>query len=74
MNSTRDEKLLGQFGKRLKQLRTEQKLSQEQLAAEADLQLSQIGRIERGEINTTISTVKVLSTALGVPISELFKF
>jgi transcriptional regulator with XRE-family HTH domain len=33
--------------------------------------LSQIGRIERGETNPTISTLYVLAQALGVEFKEL---
>jgi predicted transcriptional regulator len=49
-------------------------MSQEVLAYSADIPISQVGRIERGEINTTISTVKVLVTSLDVPITQLFDF
>jgi transcriptional regulator with XRE-family HTH domain len=38
---------------------------------EADLILSQIGRIERGETNPTVSTLYVLAQALGVELKEL---
>jgi DNA-binding XRE family transcriptional regulator len=47
---------------------------QEQLSYKADIQLSQVGRIERGEINTTISTCKVISKALEVEVKNLFDF
>ena len=51
MTKIRDKKLLIQFGKHLKKLRTEHGLSQEDLANDADVPINQIGRIERGEIN-----------------------
>jgi transcriptional regulator with XRE-family HTH domain len=60
------------FGKRVRGLRTSLGLSQEQLANEADIPLSQVGRIERGEVNTTISTIAVLAKALNIEIKELF--
>lgn len=44
------------------------------LAKEADIEYSQLSKIERGVINTTISTVYVLSQALGVETKELFDF
>jgi len=62
------------FGNHLRKLRKEKDLSQEHLAYEADVPISQIGRIERGEINTTISTVYQLSTALQLEPSDLFGF
>jgi len=36
--------------------------------------LSQIGRIERGEINATISTIYVIAKALDVHPMELYSF
>ena len=44
------------------------------LAAEADMEYSQLSKIERGVINTTISTVHCLAKALGVHERELFDF
>jgi transcriptional regulator with XRE-family HTH domain len=60
----RSEIIMKAFGKRLKELRLSKKLSQEQLGHLAQINVSQIGRIERGEINPTISTVYILSLAL----------
>lgn len=49
-------------------------MSQEDLAFSSDIPISQVGRIERGEINTTISTVKVLAISLEIPVTKLFEF
>ena len=46
----------------------------ETLAYEADMEYSQISRIEKGQINTSISTVNVIAKALDVEVYELFKF
>ena len=46
-------------------------MSQETLANEADVPLSQIGRIERGENNPTISTLYVIAQALDNELREL---
>lgn len=45
-----------------------------ELAYEADIEYSQIAKIERGISNTTISTVKILAKALEVHPKELFEF
>ena len=74
MINIRDKKYLKSFGKNLKRLRKEKGLSQEQLAYKADLSLSQIGRIERGEINPTICTIKVIAESLEIDVKELFEF
>ena len=57
---------------RLKKLRIEKGFSQEVLAAEAGLTLSQIARIETGKINPTLTTLSALSKALKLHIDELF--
>ena len=44
------------------------------LAAEADMEYSQLSKIERGIINTTISTVYTLSETLDIPMKEFFDF
>lgn len=72
--NVKNKKFIKKFGKNLRRLRKEANLSQEDLANDADIPLSQVGRIERGEVNTSISTVQVLSLALKVPITDLFNF
>ncbi len=74
MINIKDEIFVKRFGLHLRKLRIAKKLSQESLAYESNVPISQIGRIERGEINTTICTAKVLSEALGIDIKELFNF
>ena len=70
----RDDQLLKKFGKNLRDIRQSKGMSQEAIAHKANIPLSQIGRIERGEINTTISTVYLLSQILEVELSALFDF
>ena len=49
-------------------------MTQEELAFKADIAFSSVARIESGKLNTTISTVAVLATALGVEKAELMIF
>lgn len=70
----KDNIFLINFGKNLKKLRREKGISQAQLAFEANIEISQISRIERGLINTTIANVKLLSKILDVPITRFFEF
>ncbi|HEU4497542.1 MAG TPA: helix-turn-helix transcriptional regulator [Flavobacterium sp.] len=74
MNNIKDKEFISRFGQNLKKIRSSKKLSQESLAYSADIPISQIGRIERGEINTTISTVSALAKALDLHPSELLQF
>jgi len=62
------------FGQRLRELRKEQGLSQEQLAFRAGLHRTYVGGIERGERNVTLKNIQRLAHALGVDISVLFEF
>lgn len=62
------------LGKRIKELRKVQGLSQESLSYEADIPLSQVGRIERGEINPTVSTLSAIASALNTDLHHLFNF
>jgi transcriptional regulator with XRE-family HTH domain len=67
----KNRKLIKAVGNHIRSLRIEKGISQEQLANEADIPLSQVGRIERGETNPTISTLFVISEALGVELKKL---
>ncbi|HPA36045.1 MAG TPA: helix-turn-helix transcriptional regulator, partial [Chitinophagales bacterium] len=58
----------------LKKIRKELGVSQEELGYRTGLELSQIGRIERGVINTSISNVFLIADALQIEPKELFDF
>lgn len=62
------------FGKNLQRIRVQKKLTQAQLAADSNVEVSQISRVERGVLNTSLGNIYSISKALGVPIDELFKF
>lgn len=72
--NVKNKKLIKTLGNQIRSLRIEKKLSQEGLVNEADIPLSQIGRIERGETNATISTLYVIGEALGVELKTLLDF
>jgi len=70
-----EEKLfIRDFGMNLKALREERNLSQTKLEAIAGLSKNQVWRIENGEVNTTISNLKLLAKALNVEVTQLFEF
>ncbi|OQP67636.1 hypothetical protein A4R26_33135 [Niastella populi] len=69
--NVKNKALVKALGDRIRDLRTQQELSQEDLANEADVPLSQIGRIERGENNPTISTLYVIAQALKIDLKVL---
>lgn len=56
----------------LRRIRVAAGLSQEKLAADADIDRAYVGRVERGLENPTVGLVDRLSKALSVHISEFF--
>ncbi len=74
MNSTRNEKVLKRFGKHLEQLRTEKGLSLRKLADLADVDFSQIHRIEKGQSNPSLTMLLTLTEALEITVEELMGF
>lgn len=59
------------FGKTIKQLRKERKLTQRVLAEKADLSIDYIHDIEHGIYNPTLNVVVSLAKALDLKPSEL---
>lgn len=62
------------LAKKIKKIRKEKKISQEELAYKSNLSLSQIARIETARINPTISTLFKIIRALEISPKELFDF
>lgn len=60
------------IGKKIRKLRLENHLSQEQLAFAADITTAYLGQIERNEKNPTILVVSKLCDALEIELSEFF--
>ena len=71
MNNLRNKELLIQFGERVRTLRLASGLTQEELCYKAEVELSQIYRIEKGKINPTLSILAAIATALEISIAEL---
>jgi transcriptional regulator with XRE-family HTH domain len=64
-------KLQRQFGATLRTERVARKLTQQQLAFEAELSLTYIGEIERGQRMVSLDTLCRLASALNITASEL---
>jgi len=58
-------------GDRIRQLRKEKKLSQEELGYKSDLHYTHIGAIERGEKNWSIDTLVKVAGGLHVTVNDL---
>ena len=74
MINNRNKKTLIKFGKHIRKLRLEQKLSQEELNHRTELSKNMVGMIERGEVNSTLTTIDSLAKGLGLPKTKLLDF
>lgn len=61
------------FGQRIKELRKERSITQEELAFRIGVDRSYMGFIERGERNPTLDKIRKIAKVLKVPLSELMK-
>ena len=64
--------ILIKFGNKVRKERTKLGLSQEALAAKADVHRTYIGMIERAEKNITLENIEKVAKALGLKLSDFF--
>jgi len=64
--------VLKNLGLRIKEIRLEAGLTQEDLSAKLKMLLPNYARIEQGRMNVTVDTLVRLSKGLGVEIGEFF--
>ena len=61
------------IGQRIRNYRTQQKLSQEKLAELSGCHPTYIGQVERGEKNATLESIEKIALALNISLSQLFE-
>lgn len=66
--------LLIGFGKRVRRLRVEQGLSQEELAYRCGFYRTYIGMVERAERSITLNNIFKIAKGLGITLKELFDY
>jgi transcriptional regulator with XRE-family HTH domain len=59
------------LGKNVRRLRQQKGLTQEELAFEAEIDLTYMGGIERGRRNPSLLVMARIANALSVPLSKL---
>jgi transcriptional regulator with XRE-family HTH domain len=69
MNETQ---FLVKLGTRIKELRNNKKITQQDLAILCDFEKASMSRIESGRTNTTILTLLKISKVLEVPLRDFF--
>ena len=71
-NYTKEQReYLQAVGRKIREIRTEFQISQEELAWRAGLDRTYIGSVERGERNISILNLKKIAKALGFPVKDL---
>jgi transcriptional regulator with XRE-family HTH domain len=61
------------FGKAVRRVRKTKKISQEKLAALAEINRGYMGSVERGERNLALQNMEKIARALGVKLSQLIR-
>lgn len=62
-----------QFGRRIKELRLRENISQEELSFRCGLSKNYVSDVERGTRNVTLKVVEKFALGLKVPVSYLFR-
>jgi transcriptional regulator with XRE-family HTH domain len=71
MKDKKIDKIKAAFGKRVKELRQAQNLTQLDLAVKIGIDVRNLRRIENAEADPSLSTVSFIANALGISTSEL---
>jgi transcriptional regulator with XRE-family HTH domain len=74
VQNVKDKIYLKKLGARIKTLRLEKGMSQLDLGVSMDNYAEQVGRIERGQLNVTICTLKKIAEGLEISLSDLLAF
>lgn len=61
-----------EFGKRIRELRLNLKLSQEKFALKIGMDRTYLAAVESGKRNISLENIKKLANGLGVTLEELF--
>jgi transcriptional regulator with XRE-family HTH domain len=62
------------FGRNVRELRQQRGITQEELAFEAEIDLTYVGGIERGRRNPSLLVMARIAEALSVPLPKLLSF
>ena len=69
----RQDAALVALGEAIRRIRVSKGISQEKLALLAEVDRSYLGRVERGDNNVTVLTLRKLAKALGVSLANLIR-
>ena len=74
MNYKYNEAFCLALGEQVRKIRQREGISMRKLALQAEMEYSQLSKIERGVTNPTVSTIYALADALNIPVKDLFDF
>lgn len=74
VKSPKNKIFLLKLGEHIREIRVSKNITQEQLANEIGAEISQISRIERGVISTSITNLYNISKVLNIPLKDLIDF
>lgn len=74
MQNVKDKAYLKKLGGRIRTVRLAKGFSQLDLGVSMDNYAEQVSRIERGQLNVSICTLKKLAESLDITLSELLDF
>ncbi len=74
MSYLKEPNILNAVGAQVRKVRKRQRMSQEDVAHKAGIAVSQVGRLERGKLNSSITTLFVIALAMEIEPKELFDF
>lgn len=66
--------LVKKVGERIRSIRKDRNLSQEELAERSEIHSNYIGQVERGEKNLTLETLEKIVSGLDISLEQLFRY
>ena len=68
------DKYLRELGSHIRKLREDKHITQSELARLVDKDRQTIHKLEKGELNATVESLKQVADALKIPVKKLFDF
>jgi len=65
--------ICGRFGERIKQVRTQKKITQVALCHKISMEQKTLSAVENGRMEPCLRNIELLAIGLGVPLARLFK-
>jgi len=62
------------IGQRIRVLRKQMLLTQEELAERAEMSHQYLAQVERGQRNASVASIQQIAAALGVSLEDIFRF